>query len=103
MGGPVMMIAVFTVRFPPDTEIGKRSRPRGAGPPFFSPLRLYCEPWHWHSNHCDGMHCGTRPPRGAALWQRARGRAGAARGRGGPSWWEGVVSPPSMLVISGGE
>ena len=31
----------------------KRSMPRGAGPPFFSPTWLYCEPWHGHSNHCE--------------------------------------------------
>ena len=32
------------------TFMGKRSMPRGAGPPFFSPTRLYWEPWHGHSN-----------------------------------------------------
>ena len=47
-----MIVPVSTLIELPDTVIGKRSRPRGAGPPFFSPLRLYCEPWHWHSNHC---------------------------------------------------
>ena len=50
------------------TTSGKRSRPRGAGPPFFSPLRLYCEPWHWHSNHCDVLHSGTRQPRWTHFW-----------------------------------
>ena len=29
---------------PPETVAGKRSMPRGAGPPFFSPTWLYCEP-----------------------------------------------------------
>src|SRR3954447_10008484 len=42
---------------------GKRSRPRGAGPPRFSPTRLYCEPWQGHSNHCDVEQLGTRQPR----------------------------------------
>src|SRR5436189_147005 len=39
---------------------GQWSRPRGAGPAFFSPTRLYFEPWHGHSNHCDDSQNGTR-------------------------------------------
>ena len=49
----------------------KWSRPRGAGPAFFSPTRLYFEPWHGHSNHCDD--CAERhaaPEVHAALVQR---------------------------------
>jgi hypothetical protein len=41
----------------------KRSMPRGAGPPRFSPTRLYCEPWQGHSNHWDVGQSGTRHPR----------------------------------------
>ncbi len=42
--------------------------PRGAGPAFFSPLRLYCEPWHWHSNHWLVLHSGIRQPRCGHFW-----------------------------------
>src|SRR4051794_23049257 len=49
----------------------KRSRPRGAGPPFFSPTRLYCDPWQGHSNHCDDSQNGTRQPRCTHFWYSA--------------------------------
>ena len=39
-----------------------------AGPPFFSPTRLYFEPWHGHSNHCEVAHDGTRQPRWGQVW-----------------------------------
>ena len=42
--------------------------PRGAGPPFFSPTWLYCEPWQPHSNHWLETHCGTRHPRCGHFW-----------------------------------
>ena len=45
--------------------------PRGAGPPFFSPTRLYFEPWHGHSNHCEVWHHGTRQPRCGHFWYSA--------------------------------
>ena len=45
--------------------------PRGAGPPFFSPTRLYFEPWHGHSNHCEVWHHGTRHPRCGHFWYSA--------------------------------
>ena len=45
--------------------------PRGAGPPFFSPTRLYCEPWHGHSNHCEVSQLGTRQPRCGHFWYSA--------------------------------
>ena len=55
IGGPSTMPLelVSTVTESPVNVGVNRSRPRGAGPPFFSPTRLYCEPWHGHSNHCD--------------------------------------------------
>ena len=49
--GPWRTRPVLIVTWPPETSAGKRSSPRGAGPPFFSPTRLYFEPWHGHSNH----------------------------------------------------
>ena len=49
----------------------KWSSPRGAGPPFFSPTRLYFEPWHGHSNHCEVWHHGTRQPRCTHFWYSA--------------------------------
>ena len=54
----------------PDAETvdGKWSMPRGAGPAFFSPTRLYCEPWHGHSNHWLLLHSGTRQPRCGHFW-----------------------------------
>ena len=65
----LMMIGrCSTLRVPPATVMAKRSRPRGAGPPFFSPTRLYCEPWHGHSNHCEVRHYGTRQPRCTHFW-----------------------------------
>src|SRR2546426_4758418 len=70
MGGPRITLPVSITTEPPDTWIGKRSRPRGAGPPFFSPTRLYCEPWHGHSNHCDVWQLGTRQPRCTHFWYR---------------------------------
>ena len=52
IGGPSTIVPVSTVTSPlPATVIGNRSMPRGAGPAFFSPTRLYCDPWHGHSNH----------------------------------------------------
>src|SRR5207247_2696902 len=39
MGGPWTTCLVSTTRTPPSTSTAKRSRPRGAGPPFFSPTR----------------------------------------------------------------
>src|SRR5207302_9787673 len=71
MGGPCSRLPVSMVTRPPDVSIGKRSRPRGAGPPFFSPTRLYFEPWHGHSNHCELLHHGTRQPRWTHFWYRA--------------------------------
>src|SRR6478735_12150505 len=71
IGGPRMILAdaVSTVTDPSGaTATGNRSRPRGAGPPFFSPTRLYCEPWHGHSNHCDVRQDGTRQPRWGHFW-----------------------------------
>ena len=47
---------------------GEAVHAAGAGPPFFSPTRLYCEPWHGHSNHCDVSHYGTRQPRCGHFW-----------------------------------
>jgi hypothetical protein len=44
MGGPGMTVPVSTVKLSPLTSMAKRSMPRGAGPPFFSPAWLYCEP-----------------------------------------------------------
>src|SRR5437879_9547004 len=71
MGGPTMICLVSTTTCPPSTLTTKRSRPRGAGPPFFSPTRLYCDPWHGHSNHCEVLHHGTRQPRWTQRWYRA--------------------------------
>jgi hypothetical protein len=45
--------------------------PRGAGPPCFSPTRLYLEPWQGHSNHCEVWHHGTRHPRCGHFWYSA--------------------------------
>ena len=56
---------------PPLTVSVKRSRPRGAGPSLFSPTRLYFEPWHGHSNHCDDWQHGTRHPRCTHRWYSA--------------------------------
>src|SRR5206468_1657102 len=71
IGGPRMMVPVSTLTLPPSILTGNRSRPRGAGPPFFSPTRLYFEPWHGHSNHCDTLHHGTRQPRCTHFWYSA--------------------------------
>ncbi len=62
-------VPVSTVTSPlPATVIGNRSMPRGAGPAFFSPTRLYCDPWHGHSNHWLVAHSGTRQPRCGHFW-----------------------------------
>src|SRR5438067_7656257 len=66
-----MTILVSTVMVLPSITMPKRSRPRGAGPPFFSPTRLYFDPWHGHSNHCELLHHGTRQPRCTHFWYRA--------------------------------
>ena len=65
--GPRMTFAVSTTMIPESTDTAKRSRPRGAGPPVFSPTRLYFEPWHGHSSqkfrrHGFGLQprCGQR-------------------------------------------
>ena len=55
----------------PEMLSANRSRPRGAGPPVFSPTRLYFEPWHGHSNHCEVWHHGTRQPRCTHFWYSA--------------------------------
>src|SRR3546814_1563630 len=68
MGGPWMMVPVSTERTPPETDMAKRSRPRGAGPPFFSPTWLYWLPWQGHSNHWEVTHSGTRQPRWTHFW-----------------------------------
>ena len=61
--------AVSTVTSPLlATVTGKRSMPRGAGPAFFSPAWLYCDPWHGHSNHWLVAHDGTRQPRCGHFW-----------------------------------
>ena len=52
-------------------EIFPDKMSQGAGPAFFSPTRLYFEPWHGHSNHCDDWHHGTRQPRCTHFWYRA--------------------------------
>src|SRR5437588_782728 len=70
IGGPWTTIPVLIVTWPPVTSAGKRSSPRGAGPPFFSPTRLYLEPWQGHSNHCEVWHQGTRQPRWTHFWKR---------------------------------
>src|SRR6478752_10750176 len=70
IGGPRNTAPVSITTLPPVTATPKRSRPRGAGPPFFSPTRLYCEPWHGHSNHCDVVQLGTRQPRCTHFWYR---------------------------------
>ena len=51
--GPVTTRPVSTVTMPSTTCKGKRSIPRGAGPNWYSPHRLYREPWHGHSNQSD--------------------------------------------------
>src|SRR5690606_628871 len=52
IGRPAQTVPVSMMTSPaPVTSAAKWSMPRGAGPPFFSPTRLYCEPWHPHSNH----------------------------------------------------
>src|SRR5437764_10345487 len=71
MGGPCTSLLVSTMRTPAATLTPKRSSPRGAGPPFFSPTRLYFEPWHGHSNHCDDSHHGTLQPRCTHFWYSA--------------------------------
>src|SRR6478752_3983882 len=71
IGGPRNTAPVSITTLPPVTATPKRSMPRGAGPPFFSPTRLYCEPWHGHSNHCDDGQLGTRQPRCGHFWYSA--------------------------------
>src|SRR5581483_11708006 len=44
IAGPWNTVLVSMVTTPPSAVMANRSRPRGAGPPFFSPTRLYCEP-----------------------------------------------------------
>src|SRR5689334_19212765 len=71
MDGPWTTLPVLIVTESPSTSMGNRSRPRGAGPPFFSPTRLYFEPWQGHSNHCEVWHHGTRQPRWTHFWKSA--------------------------------
>src|SRR5437879_5825729 len=71
MGGPTTTVRVSILSCSPSMRTAKRSIPRGAGPPFFSPTRLYFEPWHGHSNHCDTLHHGTRQLRCGHFWYRA--------------------------------
>src|SRR5436190_18606777 len=71
MTGPRMTILVSTLKSLPDIVTPNRSSPRGAGPPFFSPTRLYCDPWQGHSNHCDDSQNGTRQPRCTHFWYSA--------------------------------
>src|SRR5438105_3987831 len=68
MGGPRTTCLVSTTTCPPSTDTANRSSPRGAGPPFFSPTRLYLDPWQGHSNHCEAVHQGTRQPRCTHFW-----------------------------------
>src|SRR5438132_13851842 len=68
---PWKIVLVSTTIWPPSTVMAKPSRPRGAGPPFCSPTRLYFEPWHGHSNHCELLHHGTRQPRCTHFWYSA--------------------------------
>ncbi len=68
IGGPWRTAPVLTIRLPPEISVAKLSMPRGAGPPFFSPAWLYCEPWHGHSNHCELLQLGTRQPRCGHFW-----------------------------------
>src|SRR4029079_17077022 len=84
IGGPCTTCFVSTTITPPSTVTPNRSRPRGAGPPFFSPTRLYFDPWQPHSNHCEVGQLGTRQPRGGDFWYRA-------------------ISPASMPASSEGE
>ena len=42
MAGPWMTVPVSTVRMSSCTDITKRTMPRGAGQPRFSPTRFYC-------------------------------------------------------------
>ncbi len=44
MGGPCDGLPVSIITLSPSIMTGKRSMPRGAGPTFFSPTRLYWEP-----------------------------------------------------------
>src|SRR5438132_13105147 len=90
MGGPWMTVLVSTVTWPPSTLTTKRSRPRGAGPPFFSPTRLYCEPWQGHSNHCEVRHHGTRQPRWTHRWYRATT----------PSSYPGITGPYALMALA---
>ena len=68
IGGSSIIVLVSTTMTPFSTVATNRSMPRGAGPPFFSPTRLYCEPWQGHSNHCEVLHHGTRQPRWTHFW-----------------------------------
>jgi hypothetical protein len=68
IGGPWITVPVSTVNWLPLTSIANRSMPRGAGPPFFSPTWLYCEPWQPHSNHFEVAQDGTRHPRCGHFW-----------------------------------
>ena len=45
--------------------------PRGAGPPFFSPTRLYFEPWQGHSNHCEDQAPRHPAAEVGHFWNRA--------------------------------
>ena len=66
----------------PRSSIWKRSRPRGAGPSWYSPARLYFDPWHGHSNHFEDV--AERHPAAqvhAALVQRHDPLGGDALGR----------------------
>src|SRR5215470_7180054 len=83
IGGPRTRLPVSTTMLPPDTSSAKRSRPRGAGPPTFSPTLLYFEPWQGHSNHCELWHHGTRQPRCTHFWYSATNPASMPAMTGG--------------------
>ena len=95
IGGPWNDGARVDDRWPrPRSSSAKRSRPRGAGPPRFSPTRLYFDPWHGHSNHCDVWHHGHAAAEvHALLVQRDVALFHARRASGGrtsrPSWPSG--------------
>ena len=70
-GTPMITTLVSMLMLLPEIVSTKWSSPRGAGPPCFSPTRLYFEPWHGHSNHWDCWQYGTRHPRWTHRWYRA--------------------------------
>src|SRR5262249_34672828 len=68
-GGPRTTLDVSTTTWSPCISTVNRSRPRGAGPNWYSPAApSYFDPWHGHSNHCDCWQNGTRPPRCTHSW-----------------------------------